>query len=59
VAGRGHGSLVYLEKKKINKYSLIFSLFGPYLLNFFALLVKKFGPFLLLMWRNKPFRAYL
>jgi hypothetical protein len=36
------------KNKKINKYNLIFSLFGPYPLKFFALPLRNFGPFLLL-----------
>jgi hypothetical protein len=50
VAGRGMPPFpVHLKKKKKNnKYSLIFSLFGPYSLKFLTLLVRNFGLFLLL-----------
>jgi hypothetical protein len=49
---------VYL-KKKINKYSLIFSLFGSYQLNFFILTVSNFGSFLLLKCRGIIFLELL
>jgi len=48
------------KKKKINKYCLIFSLFGPYRLKFLALPIRNFGLFLLLKCGGiNLFKAYL
>jgi len=52
VASRGHGPSSSFEKKKkekkINKYSLIFNIFGPYSLKFLALPIRNFDLLMLL-----------